>query len=744
MVKNKHCLILKFKFLVIIGFNLLLAGGWGVLSSYATTDDETDVISEWLRYTDVKNSLYHHFAGQAQEMLDQREQRVKSINTQRQWLQYQEEIRATLYDIVGPFPEKTPLHPRVTGVLERPDFTVEKIIFESQPGLNVTGALFLPGNLDKPAPAIVYASGHNTPYAFRSETYQHKIINLVKKGFVVFAFDPIGQGERLQYLDKETGRSRLVGSTNQHSYVGAQMFLTKSSLARYMIWDGIRAVDYLLTRSEVDPDRIGITGRSGGGTQAAYVAAFDDRIYAVATENWITSLGYLFQSRGPQDAEQNFYHGIAHGIDHADILLACMPRPLLLIATTRDYFSIQGTRDSFEQVKQGYRHLGKPNHALMVEDDHGHGSTRANREAMYAFFQKHLDQPGSSEDLSIHLFEAEELHATETGHLATSEGGESAISVYSREAAYYAGELVKKRENPEFFDSQLKKEIQQLAGYQHPEVWHPVVFAGQYQREEYVMEKYFIKGEGEYPIPFLLFRPHKKNNELIIYLHPEGKASEAGRGKDIEWWVQKGYTVVAPDLLGTGETGPGLPRGATRLNHVSYHKLFGAIQVGRSISGVRAGDINRLIYSVDSMQSIDMDRITVLANGLLTPDALHAAAFNTMIDRLILTNPLLSYESIASHSNYHPKWAHSLVAGALTTYDLPDLAALVAPRPVLYVNIQDEQMRPLSIHSDRVRDTFKGVYASYKLRKAENFPVILTASGDTEISEKIGEWMENN
>ena len=102
---------------------------------------------------------------------------------------------------------------------------------------------------------------------------RHQILNLVKKGFIVFAFDPVDQGERLEYFDPETNKPKSGGSDPWHSYRGAQAFITGSSQVMYMMWDGIRAVDYLLTRSEVDPARIGITGRSGGGTQSAWISA---------------------------------------------------------------------------------------------------------------------------------------------------------------------------------------------------------------------------------------------------------------------------------------------------------------------------------------------------------------------------------------------------------------------------------------------------------------------------------------
>ena len=193
------------------------------------------------------------------------------------------------------------------------------ILFESRPGFYVTSSLFLQKKAKGKSPVVIYCSGHSAE-GYRSSTYLHIIVNLVKKGFMVFAFDPIGQGERLEYFDPASGKSVIGGATKEHSYPGSQAFITGGSHAGYMIWDGIRAVDYLLSRKDVDPARIGITGRSGGGTQSAYISAIDERIYAAAPECYITNLTRIFKTIGPQDAEQNLFNGISSGIDHPDYL----------------------------------------------------------------------------------------------------------------------------------------------------------------------------------------------------------------------------------------------------------------------------------------------------------------------------------------------------------------------------------------------------------------------------------------
>ena len=352
----------------------------------ALLSQDLDVLQSWLRFSDSSNSLYNYLADQAFELLEQQTREVDQLETRQDWLEQQEKSREALRLVIGPFPEKTPLNVEITGTYEGDGYRMEKVVYESMPGYHVTAGLFIPDGAVN-APAVIYCSGH-TEDGFRSDVYQWVILNLVKKGFVVLAFDPVGQGERWQYFNPETGVSAVGGPTLEHSYPGTQAFLTGLSMAKYMIWDGIRTVDFLETRPEVDSSRIGITGRSGGGTQSSQIAAMDDRILAAAPECYITSYRRLLESIGPQDAEQNLYHGIVEGTDHLDLLLARAPKPTLMITTTGDYFSIQGARETFARAKKAWTALGEAGAVGMVEDDGPHASTLKNREAMYAFFSK--------------------------------------------------------------------------------------------------------------------------------------------------------------------------------------------------------------------------------------------------------------------------------------------------------------------------------------------------------------------
>lgn len=364
--------------LLTLSLFFLLQTGLSQESSHSVFNANLGGDQQWLTYQDNHRALYRIITNQAFHLLEERAEKVSEIHTVVDWKTYQKEIKTTLCGPLAKF-EKTPLNARTTGILERETFTVEKVLFESHPGFYVTAGLFLPKRRQKPAPAVIYACGH-TELGFRSETYQHVILNLVEKGFIVLAFDPLGQGERLQYPGAETGKSRVGGSTKEHSYAGVQPLLTGTSLTDYFIWDGIRVLDYLETRPEVDMNRIGMTGRSGGGTQTAQIAACDERIYAAAPECYITSFKRLLQSIDPQDAEQNPYNAIAKGFDHADYLHIRAPKPTLMITTTHDFFSIQGARETFAEVQKSYAAFGKPENIQMVEDLGVHESTKNNRE----------------------------------------------------------------------------------------------------------------------------------------------------------------------------------------------------------------------------------------------------------------------------------------------------------------------------------------------------------------------------
>lgn len=658
---------------------------------------ELNVLDSWLVHKDAPNSLYNYLASQAFEILDQKYREVDNLETESEWLAEKKRSRESLFRVIGDFPEKTPLNPQVTGIYDGDGYRMEKVVYESMPGYHVTSALYIPDGAEA-APAVIYCSGHSNE-GFRSNAYQWVSINLVKKGFVVLAFDPVGQGERYQYWNSELGESNIGGPTREHSYPGTQAFLAGLSLAKYMIWDGIRSIDYLETRPEVDSSRIGITGRSGGGTQSSYIAAVDDRITAAAPECYITSYQRLLESIGPQDAEQNFYHGIAEGLDHLDLLLARAPKPTMMITTTRDFFSIQGARETFARARKAWKALGGEDAVCMVEDNAPHASTEKNREAMYAFFRKHLDLPGEIEDQEVELIDPADIRVTETGQVVTSYDETTLFELIRKESRGLPAPGV---------PGDLEELVAELSGYQAPAGdCHPV-FAGRLQREGYLVEKYFAEGEGGYPLPFLLFIPEQKpTGNPVLYLHPQGKDAAAGPGGEIEAMVKAGHPVLAPDLVGLGEMGPGSFTGDAwdfKVGRGAYNIWYLAMQLKRSLVGIRASDVNLLTGYLTERFDTGESGITAVARGTLGPVLQHAALLNKGISRVALADAPSSWRMLLENEYYRPELIHGSVAGALRWYDLPDLVKKLSARDQILINPVDQRM--LSVRKEEAVEIF--------------------------------------
>ena len=639
-------------------------------------EENLNVFDKWIEWTDARNMLVHHLNKQAFTYLDTRDKEIAALKTKEDWIKRQNKVKDILMNkIAGPFPEKTPLNAKVTGVIKKEGYKIEKIVFESMPSFYVTGCLYIPDDKGK-MPAILFTSGH-TQESFRYEPYQIIILNLVKKGFIVFGIDPLSQGERIQLYDAQKNASAIGPTTREHGYLGNQCIIAGVSLAKYFIWDGIRSIDYLLTRKEVDPERLGVTGQSGGGTQAAYIFACDDRIKAGAPVNYITGYRRLLESIGPQDAEQNFYHVVSNGITHADFLELRAPNPAIIVAGTRDFFNIQGARESYAEVKNAQKAFGTEDNISIVEDDFAHGYTKKLREGIYAFFQKNLNLHGNPLDENVTVLDPNELKVTTTGNVATSfENVETVFSINKKETQKLIDKLQTSRKQIDHHLEQVKLDAKELSGYVTPKADLKPVFRGRYQRDGYSVEMYALHSEGDCILPLLVFVPGTGSKfPGVIYLHPKGKITDASVGGKIETLVKKGFIVAAPDLIGTGETA-----GSGSV----------AMLIGRSTAGIQAGDVNRVVNFLKSRNDVDINKIGGMAFDEMGPVLLHAAAFNNAISALTLIGSPISYRSIVMSKFYEPGFANNAVAGAITAYDLPDLIACIAPRKIALVDLKDQ------------------------------------------------------
>lgn len=620
---------------------------------------------KWILCQNNASSLYRLLCNEAFSQLDIREQKVSGLRTHFDWMEYNDILYNKLFSSLQQV-EKTPLNAVITGIIRRDQVTVEKVVFESRPHFYVTGCLFIPVKRENPAPAIIYCSGHSEN-GFRSDAYQRVILNLVDKGFIVFAFDPAGQGERLQYADRQTGKSATGGPTTEHSFAGAQTLLTGRSLSDCFIWDGVRAVDYLLTHPEVDPQRIGITGRSGGGTQTAMIAAFDDRIYAAAPECYITSFRRLLQSVGPQDAEQNMYNAIAKGFDFPDYFHLRAPRPSLIITTTHDFFSIQGARETFIEAQKSYAAFGKPQNIRMTEDTGGHESTRANRETLYAFFRETLHLPGDNLDREFIPFSSGELRVTPTGQVTTSYAGETIFSL-SR---------LNFREHP-LSDTLLKRSLPEMAGIRLDRKLTAAVYTGNFSSGLCRVEKFFLENSlNDYALPvYVINRNKEAPGKLVVWLHPEGKEAVLTDSLALKL-MDSGFTVISADLPGTGELrDPGF-RGDGFVKGVPFNYTFGLNLTRNSVPGIQAEALDLLMQFLEKDTWFAGKSCVASASGTTCTPLLHYAVLRNRFAKLALLGCPRSAREFLNAEYYDPGLLCGIVPGSPEYYDFQDLVNLL-------------------------------------------------------------------
>ena len=527
----------------------------------------------------------------ARALWSERDAAIASLDTRSAVEARQAYIRQQLEAAIGGFPERTPLNSRITGTLQRDGYRVEKLLFESQPGFYVTANVYVPSAGTPPYPALLGTAGH-LANGKAGAIYQRVWISMVKRGFLVLAYDPPGQGERAQYFDPVLGRSRVGIGVPEHIAGGLQCLLTGTHYARYETWDGICAVDYLVSRSDVDPDRIAVAGNSGGGTQTAYLAALEPRLAAAMSGCYITSWKQLWFDPGPQDAEQVLTDFLADGLGFGDFAIAFAPRPFQILAATRDFFPIQGTRATFDDIRRIYGLLDAPDAAGFFEYDDTHGWSKPRREAASRWLERWFH--GRNVDGSEPAIETElesDLYVTATGQVATSLdattvqslNADLAKQVYSDRRILRVDEAVQRRR---LIAARLRIRDEVLAGRDARHI-SP---RGTVARDGYRIEKAVITTEPGIEVPVLVFVPERRTSRrpAVLYIHESGKAADAGAGSDIEALVGTGHVVLAADPRGVGESAVGRSRfGYSSTWYTSQRALL----VGKTMVGMQVEDL---------------------------------------------------------------------------------------------------------------------------------------------------------
>ncbi len=676
---------------------LLIALSVLVLPTAAQRAASLNFVSELEDYRTIRSMLPAYLNGRVAERLKERAQRIENLTSPADLARRQNEIRARILASIGGLPEKTPLNARVTGIIERDGYRIEKVIFESQPRFFVTANLYVPKQGRGPFPGILVPLGHEpAPKAYPDA--QHLLAGLALRGFVALAWDPIGQGERIQIYDADFDESKVVRSPTEHSVIGIQCTLTGDNLARHMIQDGLQALEYLLTRPEVDAARIGCTGNSGGGNLTTYLAALDDRIRVAAPSCWITSWSGLLNTIGLQDSEQTLFPFVAEGLDYPDFIYAAGAKPYLILAATRDFFSIQGTRESYAEARRVYERTGATNRLSMFEADDTHGYSLPRRTTAYRWLTRMLKgAEDASPETPMELATDEELRCTSSGQVTTDLNSETVLTLNLKRAAMLRAErpALSKREDLPAFQIAMQARVQETLHPMPEKKAIPIKTYGHIAGAGFLFEKLLYESEPGIQIPALLYLPESgpARKPAILYCNGRGKAADNAEQEEL---AKAGFVVLSIDVRGLGETMVIETQQShdTRPYFGDFDSTMTSLLLDRPLVGMRATDIRRGIDLLLARSEVDPEKIYGYGKADGAPPLLFAAMLDERLRRIALEEMLLSYESAISRRIHRQIFEH-VVNGALKHYDFPELVAALAPRPVWIVNSLDPIGKPV-------------------------------------------------
>jgi len=651
---------------------------------------------------------------------------VAAIHTRAQAEARQAWVRSQMLSLLGSLPQRTPLNARVLGETQADGFRIQKVLFESQPGFPVTALLYLPDGPAAPLPAILLAPGHSP--AGKAGDYRTAAV-FARSGFVVLSYDPIGQGERLQYPNPaRPGVSLATRPTGEHGEASLQPMLIGDTFARYLLWDAMRAIDYLAQLPQVDAHRIGAFGCSGGGAMTALVGALDPRVAAVAVACYTTSFDTLLPAIGPQDGEQSNPRFISSGLDFPDWIEVAAPRPYAVVATYSDMFPFAGARSTVIEARRFYAlfdpaSAGVPNGSAIpslpptpslpalnadtansvppsaalqfITGPGGHGALTPILADVVHFFERHLkpasgngplEAPppasmaaavggpdGSGALATSASLPADALQVTATGQVATSYSRAETVYTLNRKRAA----AVLPTTTPALTTEELCAAIRQVTGMKSfPGAFHPTAEMLAAPSGSFVLpsvaggdlhgDLFVPSTPGRHPAVLLLVPASIQDNNPIAQANKARFQALAAAG-NLVLALTPSPSPPATDDMKSPLLGP------------FYLLSLRAALVGRTLLGLRADDVLRAIDFLAARPDADPRYISAVASGHLGLVLLHAAVLDARLRHLSVDHVLSSYRSLLEAPL--PIGApEDILPGVLRHYDIPNLAQALAPR----------------------------------------------------------------
>jgi len=665
-----------------------------------------------------------------------RQRKLTTLNGRTDAERRQEDVRTALRRTLGAFPEVSPLDVRQVHRIERDGYNVEVLTYQSQPGLVVTANLYLPKNRSTRVPGVVCPVGHWVEGKAQHD-YQMFAQALARRGMAALVLDGIGQGERIQYYDVTLRRSWVGSSAEEdHAQLAYALFLSGDNLTRYMAWDALRGLELLAQHEEIDPGQLAAAGAGSGGMLVRYLCALEPRLAAAVS----LADGIDAHSLMGGDAERNLEGLWPDGISPLDLYQPFAPRPLLL------GYNCEERPDSLNHVNQTelagfWAHFGSRERVEAFAHPGPQVFFKELRERAVEFLAKVFGLPGDKARGHEHPPEpAAQLNATETGQVTTALVGPDVFELNHRRVHdlpppppdfgapspenalklqdHYRDLLRKHLRLPEpqaTVDAQVEARSSD---------WGLAVEKGRLVVEEGIYLPYAFYSEPE-SSEGRVARP------VVMTVHDRGRAAIGAQGEMMTRLASGGRHVMAIDARGVGEThlqssgDNGNPYRALLLGTESEWAAK-ALNVGLSLFGGRVFDVLRTASYLRTRHDARAQSVSLVgvARGALW--TLYAAALDPKIAQVVLVRGLSDYKSLVDHrrQNHHPSL---FLPGLIKDFDLPHVAACVAPRTLVIINAVNQRREALPVED--VATTYRFTAEIYKqLDAAENFRVLNTAS----------------
>ena len=638
--------------------------------------------------------IAEYFRNQTQRIT---ESCLADIKTLDDWNARRAEFRQQLFEMLGldPLPERTLLKPVVTGRVEHELFAVEKLHFQSRPGLYVTGNLYIPKSPKGKAPTILYVCGHGRVkkggISYGNKTYyQHHGGWFARNGYVCLIIDTLQLGE-IEGIHHGTYRHGMWW-WNARGYTSAGV----------EAWNCIRALDYLQTRDEVDPKRIGVTGRSGGGAYSWWIAALDDRIKAAVPVAGITTLKNHVVDGCVEGHCDCMYMVNTYRWDYAQVAALIAPRPLLISNTDKDrIFPLDGVVDVYTKVRRIYELHGKLNHIGLQITEGPHKDTQELRVHAFHWFNKFLKgEDPLIETTAVKLFEPgqlrvfdelpadqknTEIHDTFTATAPTPPAPESPDRWQQQKSAWMtaltdkcfrgwpspsSGNVAPVELKPVFdvtHDS-LRFSAYDFTSQQPIRLRLFLVRRANVDPgtlEQVVLNVLDSDGWSRFLSAMSIGFAQQLNEETVPKPDPEALVRIQAIVNESKW----GIAYVAP--RGIGPTA----WDQSERKQTQHRRRF--MLLGQTLDGMRVWDVRRAVQAVRSIDGLKDIRLWLEADGVMAGVALYASLFEPDIQRLELHNLPKSHHEGPIYLN------------VLRFLDVPQAVALAAERSEVRIHQEE-------------------------------------------------------